>query len=44
MTLVFDMDFYPMLWNDNFTRNQHRGRNLKANPQIKYLLVLNEPI
>jgi hypothetical protein len=38
----FDMDFYPMLWNGNFNATQIVAY-LKANPQIKYLLVLNEP-
>lgn len=36
------MDFYPMLWNGNFDANQITSY-LKANPNIKYLLVLNEP-
>ena len=38
----FDMDFYPMLWNGNFNATNIVAY-LKANPQIKYLLVLNEP-
>ena len=38
----YDMDFYPMLWNGNFNATNIVAY-LKANPQIKYLLVLNEP-
>ncbi|GGP25628.1 hypothetical protein GCM10010971_14470 [Silvimonas amylolytica] len=36
------MDFVPMLWNDNFV-DADVITYLKANPAIKYLLVLNEP-
>jgi len=38
----YDMDFYPMLWNGNFNATNVVAY-LKANPQIKYILVLNEP-
>jgi hypothetical protein len=38
----YDMDFYPMLWNGNFNATNIVAY-LKANPEIKYLLVLNEP-
>ena len=38
----YTMDYYPMLWNGNFTSSQIVAY-LKANPNIKYLLVLNEP-
>jgi|GEM_PF-817273 len=38
----YQMDFYPMLWNGNFNAAQVQAY-LLANPQIKYLLVLNEP-
>jgi hypothetical protein len=36
------MDFYPMLWNGNFNAASVEAF-LKANPSIKYMLVLNEP-
>ncbi|MDB5767211.1 MAG: ribosomal protein, partial [Collimonas fungivorans] len=36
------MDFYPMLWNGNYDAASIEA-SLKKNPQIKYLLVLNEP-
>jgi Glycosyl hydrolase catalytic core len=38
----YDMDFYPMLWNGNFNSAKVIAY-LKANPGIKYILVLNEP-
>jgi hypothetical protein len=38
----YDMDFYPMLWNGNFSSTNVIAF-LKANPGIKYILVLNEP-
>jgi hypothetical protein len=36
------MDFYPMLWNGSFNA-VNVVAFLKANPGIKYMLVLNEP-
>lgn len=36
------LDYYPMLWNDNFNDAQIVSY-LKANSTIKYLMVLNEP-
>jgi len=38
----YQMDFYPMLWNGNYDAASIEA-SLKQNPQIKYLLVLNEP-
>jgi hypothetical protein len=38
----YAMDFYPMLWNGNFNAADVVAF-LKANPGIKYMLVLNEP-
>jgi hypothetical protein len=38
----YAMDFHPMLWNGQYDAAQVEAM-LKANPQIKYLLVLNEP-
>lgn len=38
----YAMDFYPMLWNGNFNTDSIEAF-LKANPNVKYLLVLNEP-
>jgi hypothetical protein len=38
----YAMDFYPMLWNGNFNATDVVAF-LKANPGIKYILVLNEP-
>jgi Glycosyl hydrolase catalytic core len=38
----YAMDFYPMLWNGNFN-SANVVAFLKANPSIKYILVLNEP-
>lgn len=38
----YGMDFYPMLWNGQFNANSIESY-LLANPQIAYLLVLNEP-
>jgi hypothetical protein len=36
------MEFVPMLWDENFNDTQIINR-LKADPSIKYLLVMNEP-
>jgi hypothetical protein len=36
------MDFIPMLWNGNFDDAQVQ-QMLQADPQIRYLLVVNEP-
>lgn len=36
------MDFLPMLWNGNFNLADIESK-LRASPQIKYLLVMNEP-
>ena len=38
----YHMDYYPMLWNGNFNAASVVAY-LKANPQIHYLMVLNEP-
>lgn len=38
----YDMDFYSMLWNDSYDHATVVAW-LKANPKIKFLLVLNEP-
>lgn len=38
----YGMDFLPMLWNGSFD-DSGVETFLKANPSIKYLLVLNEP-
>jgi hypothetical protein len=38
----YAMDYYPMLWNGNFNATSIVAY-LKANPEIKYMLVLNEP-
>lgn len=38
----YGMDFIPMLWNGNFDSASIEAF-LKANPDIKYLLLLNEP-
>lgn len=38
----YNMDFYPMLWNGNLN-SANVVAFLKANPNIKYILVLNEP-
>ncbi|WNG36809.1 hypothetical protein F0U61_26390 [Archangium violaceum] len=38
----YGMDFIPMLWNGNFDSAKIEAI-LKANPDIKYLLLLNEP-
>lgn len=38
----YSMDYYPMLWNDDFNADQVVAF-LQANPSIHYLLVLNEP-
>ncbi len=39
---AYGMDYYPMLWNSSFNVSTVESFIL-ANPQIKYLLVLNEP-
>ena len=39
---TYGMDYLPMLWNFNFDAAQIVAY-LQANPQVKYLLVLNEP-
>lgn len=36
------MDFLPMLWNGTFNAADTEAK-LRASPQLKYLLVLNEP-
>ncbi|WP_255551073.1 glycosyl hydrolase [Granulicella sp. dw_53] len=41
-TTRYAMDFYPMLWNGSFNVASVEAF-LKANPNIKYLLVMNEP-
>jgi len=38
----YQMDFHPMLWNGNFDPNAVEAY-LKAHPNIKYMLVMNEP-
>jgi Glycosyl hydrolase catalytic core len=38
----YSMDFYPMLWNGNYNA-ANVVAYLKANPTIKYVLVMNEP-
>ncbi|WP_293911859.1 glycosyl hydrolase [Deinococcus sp.] len=38
----YSMDFLPMLWNGNFNTADIEAR-LRANPAVKYLLVMNEP-
>ncbi|QRN94697.1 glycoside hydrolase family protein [Archangium violaceum] len=38
----YGMDFLPMLWNGNFDATSIEAF-LKAHPEIKYLLLLNEP-
>ena len=38
----YGADFYPMLWNGNFDAASTESK-LRANPAIRYLLVLNEP-
>jgi hypothetical protein len=39
---TYAMDYYPMLWNGSFNA-ANIVTYLKANPGIKYMLVLNEP-
>lgn len=39
---TYAMDYYPMLWNGNFSPSTIEAF-LQANPRIQYLLVLNEP-
>jgi Glycosyl hydrolase catalytic core len=38
----YQMDFYPMIWGVNYDLNAIESY-LLANPNIKYLLVMNEP-
>ena len=38
----YGMDYFPMLWNGSFNAMAIESL-LKANPNIKYLMVLNEP-
>jgi hypothetical protein len=38
----YSMDFYPMLWNGNYDATAVVSY-LKSNPNIKYMLVMNEP-
>ena len=38
----YAMDFVPMIWNGNFDTADVESR-IRANPQAKYLLVMNEP-
>ena len=38
----YSMDFYPMLWNGNYD-SAAVVSYLKSNPNIKYMLVMNEP-
>ena len=38
----YGMDYYPMLWNGNYDTTAVETF-LQANPNIKYLLVINEP-
>jgi len=38
----YSMDFYPMLWNGSYEASSVVSY-LNANPNIKYLLVMNEP-
>lgn len=38
----YSMDFYPMLWNGNYDATAV-VTYLKSNPNIKYMLVMNEP-
>jgi hypothetical protein len=38
----YSMDFYPMLWNGNYNASAVVSF-LKSNPNIKYMLVMNEP-
>ena len=40
--VLYKMDYYPMLWNGDFNAGAIVAF-LKANPKIRYLLVLNEP-
>lgn len=39
---TYGMDFVPMVWNGNFDATAVTSR-LKADPAVKYLLVMNEP-
>ena len=39
---TYGMDFYPMLWNGSFNKASVESF-IYAHPEIKYLLVLNEP-
>ena len=39
---TYGVTYYPMLWNGSFNKSNVESF-LKAHPEIKYLLVLNEP-
>jgi hypothetical protein len=39
---TYGLDYYPMLWNFNFTKSTVEAF-IVAHPEIKYLMVLNEP-
>lgn len=39
---TYAMDYYPMLWNGSFNKTNVEAF-IYAHPEIKYLLVLNEP-
>ena len=39
---TYNMTYYPMLWNDSFNKAAVESF-IQAHPEIKYLLVLNEP-
>jgi hypothetical protein len=41
-TTTYAMEYNPMLWNGNFSASTVIAY-LKANPSIKYILVMNEP-
>jgi len=41
-TTRYSLDFYPMLWNGNYDSTAVVSY-LKSNPNIKYMLVMNEP-
>lgn len=39
---AYGMTYYPMLWNGSFNKSQVESF-IKSHPEIRYLLVLNEP-
>ncbi len=39
---TYGMDYYPMLWNGNFNKTNVEAF-IMQHPEIKYILVLNEP-